>query len=165
LTVHKIALLAICLITFSLACSRPDPAQPAGGQVHIIGDQAIAALASQNKVVVINFWATWCEPCVDEIPVLVKLHQEYGKVKWVGISMDDSDQQAEVQKFATAHHMDYELYLRNGSKFEDMVNSMDPNWIGALPATFVFRDGKRVYSKVGEITQQELEHQLRALLE
>ncbi|HET6268415.1 MAG TPA: TlpA disulfide reductase family protein [Acidobacteriota bacterium] len=163
MTFRKFALLAIALIC--LAGSSSQTAQPTDGQVRIIGDQAIAALATQNKIVVINFWATWCEPCVEEIPVLIKLHKQYSKVKWVGISMDDSDQQAEVQKFAAAHHMDYELYLRNGSKFEDMVNSMDPDWIGGLPATFVFRDGKRVYSKVGEITQQELEHQLRTLLE
>ena len=125
-----------------------------------INDEEIAALPKSHPVVVVNFWATWCEPCVEEIPIFVKLAKQNPKVQFAGISMDEADQGEAVQKFAKDHGMTYRVVLREGKSFEAMVNSMDPDWIGGLPATFVFRDGKRVFSKTGPVTEKELEQAL-----
>lgn len=123
-----------------------------------INDAGIAALPKQKQVVVVNFWATWCEPCVEEIPVLVKLQKQHPEAEFVGVSMDDATLKSEekVHRFTRDHGMNYRVVLRDGQDFEAMVNSMDPDWMGGLPATFVFRDGKRVYSKSGPITEKEL---------
>jgi len=121
-----------------------------------LNDAAIAKLPAQKGTVVLNFWATWCQPCVEEIPLFIRLQQEHPDIALVGISMDELDQEAQVQAFARKHGMNYRVVLRQGEDFETMVNSIDPEWIGALPATFVFKDGKRVYSKIGLITEQEL---------
>lgn len=126
-------------------------------RVERINDAAIAKLPSQNKTVVLNFWATWCQPCVEEIPLFIKLQKEHPEISVVGISMDELNQETKVQSFAKSHKMNYSVYLRDGDDFEKMVNSIDPQWIGALPATFVFKNGKRVYSKTGSITEKELQ--------
>jgi thiol-disulfide isomerase/thioredoxin len=127
-------------------------------KVDRINDAAIAKLPSQSKTVVINFWATWCQPCVEEIPLFIKLQKEHAEISVVGISMDELNQQSKVQSFVEQHGMNYKVALRDGDDFEKMVNSIDPQWIGALPATFVFKNGKRVYSKTGAITAEELQH-------
>lgn len=126
-----------------------------------IDDSEIAALPKQQPVVVVNFWATWCEPCVEEIPIFVRLAKQNPRIQFVGISMDELGQEKEVQKFARDHGMTYRIVIRDGKNFENMVNSMDPNWIGGLPATFVFRDAKRVFSKTGPITEKELASALK----
>ena len=57
--------------------------------------------------------------------------------------------------------MNYRVALRNGEDFEKMVNSIDPQWMGALPATFVFKNGSRVYSKTGAITEKDLQNAVK----
>ena len=128
-----------------------------GIRVERMKDAAIAKLPSQKESVVLNFWATWCQPCVEEIPLFIKLQKEHPEISVVGISMDELNQEAQVQSFAQNHGMNYRVALRDGEDFEKMVNSIDPQWIGALPATFVFKNGTRVYSKTGAITEKELQ--------
>lgn len=126
-------------------------------RIERISDAAIAKLPSQKQTVVLNFWATWCQPCVEEIPLFIKLQQQHPEINVVGISMDESNQLSAVETFAQKHGMNYHVALRDGDDFEKMVNSIDPQWIGALPATFVFKNGTRVYSKTGLVNQKELE--------
>lgn len=71
--------------------------------------------------------------------------------------MDELNHEPQVQIFARKHGINYRVALREGDDFEKMVNSIDPQWIGALPATFVFKNGSRVYSKTGLITEKELQ--------
>ncbi len=131
------------------------------GTIQKLNDAEIASLSSKNKVVVLNFWATWCQPCVEEIPIFVRLQQQYPEIDVVGVSMDEPDQIAAVEEFTKKHGMNYKVFLRQGENFETMVNSIDPNWMGALPATFVFKDGKRTFSKAGLITEQELQQAIQ----
>jgi len=140
--------LSILLVLLLIGATTPTVQQ--------VDDTAIAKLPQRADTVVINFWATWCVPCVEEIPIFVKLHQQQKNIQIIGISMDNLDQNKRVAEFAAKHHVNYDIAIRNGKKFEDMVNSLDPDWGGGIPATFVFRDGKRVFSKVGQITEKEL---------
>jgi thiol-disulfide isomerase/thioredoxin len=126
-------------------------------RVERLNDAAIEELPSQHQTVVLNFWATWCQPCVEEIPLFIKLQKEHPEIRVVGISMDELNQESQVQLFAQNHRMNYRVALRDGDDFEKMVNSIDPQWIGVLPATFVFKNGSRVYSKTGAITEKELQ--------
>src|SRR5262245_1064098 len=139
-----------CAVLLIAACSSAI-------RVQRINDAAIAKLPAEKETVVLNFWATWCQPCVEEIPSFIKLQKEHPEINVVGISMDELDHEPQVQIFARKHGMNYRVALREGDDFEKMVNSIDPQWIGALPATFVFKNGTRVYSKTGLITEQELQ--------
>jgi thiol-disulfide isomerase/thioredoxin len=131
------------------------------GSIQKLDDAGISKLGSQNNTVILNFWATWCEPCVDEIPIFVRLKQQHSEFEVIGISMDEPDQITAVEQFVKKHGMNYRVVLREGENFETMVNSIDPAWMGGLPATFVFKDGKRIYSKMGIISEEELFHAVR----
>jgi thiol-disulfide isomerase/thioredoxin len=144
----------VWIAIFIFACSS-------AGKIQKIDDSGIAALGTQKKVVVLNFWATWCQPCVEEIPILIRLQQQHPEIDVVGISMDEPHQTSAVEEFAKKHGMNYKVMLREGENFETMVNSIDPQWMGGLPATFIFKDGKRTFSKVGLITEQELSKALQ----
>lgn len=149
------SILPALMVLLMLGCSIGTPLQ-----MQHIDDAAIAQLPAKGDVVVLNFWATWCEPCVQEIPIFVKIHERNRNVRVIGISMDDPDQELEVRKFVAKHHVKYEVVICNTQDFEAMVNSIDPNWIGGLPATFVYKNGKLVFSHMGLITEPEL---LRAI--
>lgn len=77
--------------------------------------------------------------------------------------MDERKDEPKVREFIKQHKMQYQTYLRKGGEdFEAMVNSIDPNWIGGIPATFVYRKGKRIFSKTGQLNPRELERVLES---
>jgi thiol-disulfide isomerase/thioredoxin len=145
----------LSLLLFLLACQSFDFRQ--------IDDREIRQLPNVHRTLVLNFWATWCEPCVAEIPLLNAIGKRHPDATIVGISMDENKDEAKVREFIKQHKMQYQVYLRKGGEdFEAMVNSIDPNWIGGLPATFIYRNGKRIFSKTGQLKKGELERILES---
>jgi thiol:disulfide interchange protein DsbD len=105
-----------------------------------------------GKVVVVNFWATWCVPCVQEIPGFNKVHREYASkgVVVLGVSMDE-DGAPRVQSFLKKHPMDYTVALRTDAVSQQY--SLD----GPLPVTLVFdRTGKQLKRFEGFTSEAEL---------
>jgi thiol-disulfide isomerase/thioredoxin len=133
-------------------------------------DQAgLAKVLKENRgqVVVLNFWATWCVPCREEFPHLVQLAGKYRArgLQLLFVSMDEKDQTDQVKKFLQDQKVSFETFIRAEGDFEEMVNSVDPTWIGAIPATFVFdRQGKRVKSLVGGQKYEDFEKAVITLL-
>lgn len=101
----------------------------------------------KGKVVLVNYWATWCAPCVDEFPSLVKLQKQYrdqGLVV-VGISFDDPDDKAKVVAFTGQNQVDFPILMRKGGSVEKFADGLDRNWSGVLPTSYVIgKNGKRV---------------------
>lgn len=125
-----------------------------------LNDEEIKALRSEKTPVVINFWATWCQPCQSEIPALNRLHKQYTNVRFVGINVDDRENRGAIKGFLKKYPINYEIFLRDGKDFEQMAASFQENWKAGLPATFLFADGKKIYEKLGEIQEQELDKAL-----
>ncbi len=123
---------------------------------------------SQGKVLLINFWATWCAPCVAEFPEFVKIDQDYrGKgVRTVAISTDEkSDIEPAVVPFLKKQKAQFESYLSDADDPQMLIDVVDKNWSGALPATFLFdKHGKLVFTKYGIIDREELLKALEAAL-
>jgi thiol-disulfide isomerase/thioredoxin len=113
-----------------------------------------------GKVVVVNFWATWCKPCLKEIPDLSKIYERY-KAKglvMLGVMTDDPDHNA-LLNFRSDNEMTYPVVRANS---DIMISYSYP---GALPTTFVFdRGGKQVYSHVGPLRVEQLEQLLGPLI-
>jgi thiol-disulfide isomerase/thioredoxin len=160
---------------FLTSCARGEKSSAGAAQVGQefpltpADEGRLRAVLQKNRgqVIVLNFWATWCEPCREEFPDLLKLHENY-RLKGLNLlllSMDDADQVQEVKKFLREKAVNFESYIRSRGDFETFVNSIDPNWIGGIPATFVFdRQGNRIASLFGAQKYGRLAGVVRPLL-
>lgn len=99
-------------------------------------------VANRNgKILLINVWATWCIPCRDEFPDLVKIADHYNSqnAEVVGISADFPDEiESKVEPFLKSQSAGFKNYIKNFEDDEAFINSVNAEWSGALPATFVY---------------------------
>jgi thiol-disulfide isomerase/thioredoxin len=94
----------------------------------------------EDKVLLLNIWATWCPPCIKEIPDLIRISNNYKSiVDVVGISIDFSeDLDKKVLPFLEKNNVSYINYINGFRKDEDLINFFIKNWSGALPASFIY---------------------------
>ena len=116
----------------------------------------------QGRLVVCNFWATWCAPCREEMPMLSRLREKYQAkgVEFVGIGIDSA---AKILEFSRTHPVAYPLLVADAGAI-DLMRSLG-NAGGALPFTVMLdRAGAVAYRRLGALTQQELEKALAGFL-
>ena len=126
-------------------------------------------LLSENRgrVLLVIFWATWCGPCRDEFPGLVKLRKLYkGRgVEIIPISMDDAALGPEVESFLRSYGVDFPSYLQVFEDITGFADRLDPDWFGALPATFLYdRWGRLVGKFQGAMKYEDMEKAVIPLL-
>src|SRR6266540_1550337 len=116
--------------------------------------------SAKGKVLVLNFWATWCGPCVAEFPELVALDAKYRDkgLKLVGITADDAeDVQPKVIPFIKKHHVKFDIVRQDTDDPEEMMSQITKDWNGVIPATFVYdKQGKLAYTRFGIIDRDLL---------
>jgi len=114
----------------------------------------------KGKVVLLNFWATWCGPCKAEIPGFVELQEKYkDQLTIVGYSVDDTAELA--KKYAAEYKMNYPILLGEGR--EDMQDAYGPIW--GIPASFLIsKDGKVCRKHMGIAPKAVFEKEIVALL-
>ena len=114
----------------------------------------------KGKVILINFWATWCGPCRVEIPYLIELQREYGEdLVVLGVSIDDTAEQ--LMPYATEMSVNYPLLVGNGR--QDFQDAYGPFW--GIPVTvFVTRDGLIHKKHSGIASKAQFEHEITSLL-
>ena len=114
----------------------------------------------KGKVVVLDFWATWCVPCRTELPGYVDLQRKYGNegLVIIGVSLDDEGPEA-VRLFSTRHGLNYTVVMGN----DDLVNAF--GGIDAYPTTFIIdRDGIIRDRKIGSMAEPKYEKKILAWL-
>jgi thiol-disulfide isomerase/thioredoxin len=118
------------------------------------------------RAVLVNVWATFCEPCREEMPDLLRVFRarEARGLRLVLVSADDEDSRAEAQRVLGGLGVNFPTYLKTG---DDMafINGIDPRWSGALPASFLF-DGQGQIRQFwpGQVTAGELGPKIDELL-
>ena len=115
-----------------------------------------------GKVVLVNFWATWCPPCKKEIPAFMALQDEYGSQGFqvIGIAIDE--EQA-VKDYADTIGINYPIMAAELAAME--ISRWYGNRLNALPySVFVARDGTISYTRPGELTKQQVEKIIKPLL-
>lgn len=124
---------------------------------------------AKARPLLVNFWATWCDPCRKEFPDLVKVDADYRNrgLDFAVVSGDDvSEIGRGVPKFLREMRAAMPAYLLNTADTEAAINSVDATWGGDLPATFLFdRDGKIVFKHFGQIDPAQLRAALDRVLD
>jgi thiol-disulfide isomerase/thioredoxin len=122
----------------------------------------------RGKVVLANFWATWCEPCRKEMPELVKLSRTLSARGFdlVLISADEPEQETAARKVLGGLGAASPLYILKTADNDKFYPTVDSKWAsGALPALFLYdRSGKKVRAFIGETSMKDLEAAIAKLL-
>jgi thiol-disulfide isomerase/thioredoxin len=139
----------------ALSSSSVDTARDQVGSVDPIDQAGLKTLINERKgkILFLNIWATWCAPCVEEFPDLIKLSQAYGgsEVEVVGISADYPDEvESKILPFIRKQRVPFRIFVAKFDHQEDFITSVNPSWSGALPATLVYdAQGKQRYFSIG----------------
>ena len=107
---------------------------------------------------VINFWATWCSPCVKEIEYFEDLHQELAdkKARVILVSLDFPNKAERRQPpFLAEKGITAQVVLMTDMNYNDWIDRVDPSWSGAIPATIIFNRNKKIFLEQ-ELTRKEL---------
>jgi thiol-disulfide isomerase/thioredoxin len=137
------------------------PASVAAPAAQLINPAGLGKLLAERrgKVVVLNLWATWCVPCLREIPDLVALEKEFAArgVTLVGLGMDDPGALAEqVEPFRRKNFPAFRTWVRSEPDMDALVSVVDPAWNEILPTTYLIgRDGKVAKKIQGKRTLEQ----------
>lgn len=114
--------------------------------------------AQAEKIQVINFWATWCAPCVKELPLFEKLNADKKDVKVTLINLDFADKEKKVESFLSRKKMKTEVLLLDEIDYNTWIDKVDQSWGGAIPATLIInpKNGKRKFIE-RELQEGELQ--------
>jgi peroxiredoxin len=178
-----IAVAAVVALVYTLVPSLPGPSEIASGAsssaasgdvcpadartanldftVKDLNGTNVSLASFKGKVIVLDFWATWCAPCKAEIPGFVELQDAYGSqgLQMVGVSVDDKVET--LRPFASEFKMNYPVLVGLGR--DDLQDAYGPLW--GIPTTFVIsREGKICKKHSGLVGKDRYEKDIKALL-
>jgi len=167
------ALAVVALMGLAAGCGREAAAPvapPAAVSALVNLDEAeyqrIVA-AGKGKVRLVNFWATWCEPCRAEMPALAQIEERLRAkgFELVTVSADEPEDTATAVEFLKTAGVKGTAYLKRVKNDNQFISALEPKWSGALPAMFLFdRAGQRVQFLQGEADLKKLEDDITKLL-
>lgn len=129
-------------------------------EVQVVGIDALLNLLDQKSdtTYIVNFWATWCGPCIEELPYFEEVNRVYSskKVKVVLVSLDSKRKlQDQVLPFVKKRNLQSTLLLLDAGNPNDWIDRIDPKWSGSIPAT-IFVNGKHRWFMESAFTKAEL---------
>ncbi|MDX2170602.1 MAG: TlpA disulfide reductase family protein [Deltaproteobacteria bacterium] len=148
------------LLTALILTAPPTPIAATPAQV------LAAVKDAKAKAVVVNIWATWCIPCREEFPDLLKLRQAYRDrgVALLLVSGDFGSERQQVVDFLAEQGVDFPTYLKSGDDMQ-FIDAFDPAWSGTLPATFIYDGaGRRRASLFGKSSYTQFEAKVLEVL-
>lgn len=152
-------LIPLLLVAGALSAANLKPLDDAGYRKMVA--------SSKGKVVLVNFWATYCVPCRKEMPALVAMQARLGAkgFQLVTVSADEIEQEKDAAAFLDKTKVPAPVYIKRVKDDDKFINSLDPKWSGALPASFLYdKAGRKVKSYFGEVDLKQLEADVLKLL-
>jgi len=138
------------------------------GRVTQIDDAKLKQLLKPSgKPLLVNFWATWCGPCREEFPDLVKVDKEYrGRIDFITISLDFPEElDAAVPKFLSEMKAEMPTYLLVSADENAVISSIANDWNGALPSTILYNEkGEITYLRQGKVNPETLKDEIEKTL-
>lgn len=119
-----------------------------------------------DTIYVVNFWATWCSPCVAELPYFEKVNQNFKskKVKVLLVSLDfPKHKESRLIPFISKNNLKSEVVFLNDPDANAWIDKVDPNWSGAIPFTVIYNAKRRKYYEQS-FTYDELQKEINTFL-
>lgn len=148
----------------------PPPAKVLANNIPVYDEFAqLAPLFQQQSdtTYVINFWATWCKPCVEELPYFEKLHEamQGQKVKVILVSLDFPRQlDAKLVPYVQKNQLKSEVIALTDGDFNSWIDKVSPEWGGAIPVTIIYNAQKRHFYGEQFPNYEALEKLVKAFL-
>lgn len=167
----------ILVISFLVVSCKQDPAESTTSQVldvtKTVGDIEVVDFSrleaylhrTDGKTYVINFWATWCKPCIKELPSFEKLGAKYKEedVEVLLVSLDFPDQlETGLKAFVDKKKIQSRVILLDDPNANDWIPKVDQSWSGAIPATIIYKNDERSFYE-RSFTYEELEEALKEI--
>jgi thiol-disulfide isomerase/thioredoxin len=160
----------LCFLAGAGALAAPQgPKTGATRDPELIDAQGYQKLVQQyhGEPLLVTFWATWCEPCRHEYPMLNELAKQYAPqgLKVVGVNLDDDGDLILMRRFLARYKPIFPNYRRKPGEEEPFRQAILPGWNGTLPAAvFYAKDGRQTGSFIGERDREAYEGVIRSLL-
>ncbi|MCR9252620.1 MAG: TlpA family protein disulfide reductase [bacterium] len=150
----RIWTVSIALLISTQLMAQEIPAVKFDGIEDLISEKS-------DKVKVINFWATWCKPCIQELPEFEKLNSDNQDVEVYLVSMDFVEDMEKVERFVAARKLKSKVILLDDISYDSFMSKIDKSWSGSIPATLIVdgRSGKKAFYE-----KQFLEGELSTVL-
>lgn len=156
-------------LTVKIGGKSDKPAEKPAAQItlskvkQIDADGLKTVITPNGKPLFVNFWATWCDPCREEFPDLVKVNADYkDKIDFAAVSLDDlSEINRDVPNFLTQMKAEMPAYLLKVADENVVISAISKDWAGGLPFSILFdANGKVIYTKMSRIEPKELRAEL-----
>lgn len=153
-------------VSFLVALLASVPLQARDPGIEVIRYPQLLDLLREetgDRVRVVNFWATWCRPCVAEMPFFESLPERIPQAEVIFVSFDQAEElQARVIPFLQRHNIRSKVLLLDETDFNAFIDLVDPTWSGAIPATVFLGKSRRFHE--GELTRARLDEIVLELL-
>jgi thiol-disulfide isomerase/thioredoxin len=166
------------VLFLSVSSEAQKPAAPKGTatgkasaplpDVKLIDEVALKGLlVPKDKPLLVNFWATWCEPCREEFPDLVKLDNEFkGKIDFITVSLDDpADIPGPVKTFLASMNAEMPAYVLKTADEAAVISGVSKKWAGGMPFTILYHPkGNAVYERQGKVKLEVVRPEIEKLV-
>lgn len=131
--------------------------------------EGLAPIFNKNNdtTYVINFWATWCKPCVEELPYFEQLHETFDgeKLQVILVSLDfERDLTSKLTSFVENRQLKSDVMVLLDGNYNNWIDKVDPEWGGAIPVTVVYQADQRQFIGTQLANYQELEDIIKSMM-
>ncbi|MBF0359181.1 MAG: TlpA family protein disulfide reductase [Magnetococcales bacterium] len=155
-------LLAFLFVTYSFNRSWAEETSILDTQFNTVSGETLKLSDYKGQVVVLNFWATWCPPCIDEIPELIQFQKDYHErgLQVIGVDYMERPDQERLSKFIKKHGINYPVIFGQPGEIQKLARAM--GGVFGLPVTkFLDSNGSLITSHVGGITLHQLKSNVK----